>query len=133
MKNVLAKKGTGFYLEAVAVLFAIVGLISYSVAGQDSYGFVAGIDVLLVLGIVCGAVFCVKDFFRAGPILVMAFLGSATGLFLFSRFMYFAHQFYGIASDPMTGAMIATIVAFIGMLVFGILSAFFVWDKEESK
>lgn len=130
MKNILSKKGAGFYLQVLTILCAVVGLIAYTVAGQDSYGFVPAVDVLLVLGIVCGIVFCVKDFFRAGPILTMAFLGSAVGVFLLSRFMYYAHQFYGIASDPITGAMVATTVAFIGMLVFGMISAFFAWDKE---
>lgn len=130
MKNILSKKGAGFYLQVLTILCAVVGLIAYTIAGQDSYGFVPAVDVLLVLGIVCGIVFCVKDFFRAGPILTMAFLGSAVGVFLLSRFMYYAHQFYGIASDPITGAMVATTVAFIGMLVFGMISAFFAWDKE---
>lgn len=130
MKNILSKKGAGFYLQVLTILCAVVGLISYTVAGQDSYGFVPAVDVLLALGIVCGIVFSIKDFFRAGPILTMAFLGSAVGVFLLSRFMYYAHQFYGIASDPITGAMVATTVAFIGMLVFGMISAFFAWDKE---
>lgn len=133
MKNIFAKKGVGFYLQVITIIFAAVGLISYSIAGQDSYGFVPLVDVLLALGIVCGIVFCVKDFFRAGPIITVAFLGSAVGVFLLSRFMYYAHQFYGIASDPITGAMVATTVAFIGMLVFGIISAFFAWDKEGAK
>ena len=130
MKNILSKKGAGFYLQVLTILCAVVGLIAYTIAGQDSYGFVPAVDVLLALGIVCGIVFCVKDFFRAGPILTMAFLGSAVGVFLLSRFMYYAHQFYGIASDPITGAMVATTVAFIGMLVSGMISAFFAWDKE---
>ena len=130
MKNILSKKGAGFYLQVLTILCAVVGLIAYTVAGQDSYGFVPAVDVLLALGIVCGIVFCIKDFFRAGPILTMAFLGSAVGVFLLSRFMYYAHQFYGIASDPITGAMVATTVAFIGMLEFGMISAFFAWDKE---
>ena len=130
MKNILSKKGAGFYLQVLTILCAVVGLIAYTIAGQDSYGFVPAVDVLLALGIVCGIVFCVKDFFRAGPILTMAFLGSAVGVFLLSRFMYYAHQFYGIASDPITGAMVATTVAFIGMLVFGMISALFAWDKE---
>ena len=130
MKNILSKKGAGFYLQVLTILCAVVGLITYTVAGQDSYGFVPAVDVLLALGIVCGIVFSIKDFFRAGPILTMAFLGSAVGVFLLSRFMYYAHQFYGIASDPITGAMVATTVAFIGMLVFGMISAFFAWDKE---
>ena len=93
MKNILSKKGAGFYLQVLTILCAVVGLIAYTVAGQDSYGFVPAVDVLLALGIVCGIVFCVKDFFRAGPILTMAFLGSAVGVFLLSRFMYYAHQF----------------------------------------
>lgn len=130
MKNILSKKGAGFYLQVLTILCAVVGLIAYTVAGQDSYGFVPAVDVLLALGIVCGIVFSIKDFFRAGPILTMAFLGSAVGVFLLSRFMYYAHQFYGIASDPITGAMVATTVAFIGMLVFGMILAFFAWDKE---
>ena len=130
MKNILSKKGAGFYLQVLTVLCAVVGLIAYTLAGQDSYGFVPAVDVLLALGIVCGIVFSIKDFFRAGPILTMAFLGSAVGVFLLSRFMYYAHQFYGIASDPITGAMVVTTAAFIGMLVFGMISAFFAWDKE---
>lgn len=125
------KKGIGFYLQIATILFAIIGLISYTVAGQDSYGFVAGIDVLLVIGILAGVLFCCKDFFRAGPIVVMAFLGAAVAMFILSRFMYYSHQFYGIASDPMSGAMIVTTVAFIGMIVCNIISAFFSWDKEE--
>lgn len=130
MKNILSKKGAGFYLQVLTILCAVVGLIAYTIAGQDSYGFVPAVDVLLALGIVCGIVFSIKDFFRAGPILTMAFLGSAVGVFLLSRFMYYAHQFYGIASDPITGAMVVTTAAFIGMLVFGMISAFFAWDKE---
>lgn len=125
------KKGIGFYLQVATIVFAIIGLISYTIAGQDSYGFVAGVDVLLVIGILAGLLFCFKDFFRAGPIIVMAFLGAAAAVFILSRFMYYSHQFYGIASDPMSGSMIATTVAFIGMIVCNIVSAFFSWDKEE--
>lgn len=133
MKSLFEKKGIGFYLEVAAILFAVIGLIGYSVAGQDSYGFVAWVDVLLVIGIVCGLVFLFRDFFRAGPIIVMAFLGAAVGVFLLSRFMYYSHQIYQIASDPMSGSMICTTVAFIGMIVCGVASAFFDWDKEEAK
>ena len=50
-------------------------------------------------------------------------------VFLLSRFMYYSHQFYGIASDPMSGAMIATTIGFVGMLVCGIASAFFASEK----
>ena len=133
IKEFLGTKSVGFYLQAATILLAIVGLVSYSVAGTDSYGFVAGVDVLLVFGIAAGVVFSYKDFFRAGPIVVMAFLGSAIGLFLFSRFMYYSHQFYGLASDPMSGAMIATTIAFVGMLVCNVVSAFFPWEKGENK
>lgn len=133
MKVTFSKKGVGFYLQLVTILFAVVGLISYTIAGQDNYGFVPLVDVLLALGIVCGIVFSIKDFFHAGPIITVAFLGGATGVFLLSRFMYYAHQFYGIASDPITGAMVATTVAFVGMLVFGMISAFFIWDKEDAE
>ncbi|MBO4990382.1 MAG: hypothetical protein J6D37_08640 [Clostridia bacterium] len=129
MKEFLAKKRTGFYLQAITALFALVGLIAYSIAGQDSYGFVPMVDVLLALGIVAAVVFCIKDYFGIGPIVVMAFLGSAVGVFLLSRFMYYSHQFYGIASDPMSGAMIATTIGFVGMLVCGIASAFFASEK----
>lgn len=134
MKNFLAKKGIGFYLQLVTILFALVGLISYSVAGKDSYGLDAGVVVLLVLGIVVGLVFCFKDFFTAGPIIAMALFGGAVGLFLVSRFMYYSYLYFGVdASKSMSGAMMATTIAFVGMLVCGIVSAFFAWDKGGKK
>ena len=128
----IRKKGIGFYLQAACVVLAVITAIGYAVAGTDSYGFVPAVDVLLVCGIAAGVVFCAKDFFRLGPVVSMAFYGSAAGVFLYSRFMYYSHQYYGIASDPMTGAMILTTVSFIVLIVCGVVSAFFLTDKEEN-
>ncbi len=134
MKNLFNKKGVGFYLQLGTILFAIVGLISYLVAGQDSYGLDVGVVVLLALGIVVGLVFCIKDWFTAGPIIVMAFFGGAVGLFLVSRFMYYSYLYFGVdASSTISGAMLATTVSFVLMLVLGIVSAFFAWDKGGKK
>lgn len=133
MKFSLKNKKVGFYFGMIGVLFAIIGLISYSIAGQDSYGFVPTVDVLLVLGIVSGVVFGYRDFFGIGSIVTTAFLGSALGVFINSRFMYYSHQYYGIASDPITGAMIVTTIAFIGMILFVCISAFLGWEKGGKK
>ena len=93
-----------------------------------------GVVVLLALGIVVGLVFCIKDWFTAGPIIVMAFFGGAVGLFLVSRFMYYSYLYFGVdASSTISGAMLATTVSFVLMLVLGIVSAFFAWDKGGKK
>lgn len=129
IKNFIKGKGLGFYFAAVSIVFAVIALIAYSVAGQDSYGFVPAVVVLLAFGIVSCGVFAYRNFFRIGPMVAMAFFGGAAGVFVYSRFMYYSHQFYGIASDPITGAMVLATIAFIGMLLTGILSGFFKWDK----
>lgn len=130
MTEFIKSKSVGFYFAFVGLLFAVVGLIAYSIAGQDSYGFVPAVDVLLALGILSGGLFCFKNFLHIGPMVTMVFLGSALGVFLYSRFMYYSHQYYGIASDPITGAMVVTTVAFIGMIVCSVVSAFLKWEKE---
>lgn len=131
MKDFLKNKSAGFYLGAASVAFAIAAVISYTIAGQDSYGFVPAVDVLLILGVIAGMVFLYRDFMRIGPMVIVAFFGAALGVFIYSRFMYYSHQFYGIASDPMTGAMIACSVTFVGTVLFGVISAFVRWEKEE--
>lgn len=126
----IKKKGIGFYLQAACVVLAVITAIGYAVAGTDSYGFVPMVVVLLVLGIAAGIVFCIRDFLGLGPVVTMAFYGAAAGVFIYSRFMYYSHQYYGIASDPMSGAMILTTVAFIALIVCSIVGAFFLTDKE---
>lgn len=131
MKDFLKNKSTGFYLGAASVAFAIAAVISYTIAGRDSYGFVPAVDVLLILGVIAGMLFLYRDFMRIGPMVIVAFFGAALGVFIYSRFMYYSHQFYGIASDPITGAMIACSVTFAGTVLFGVISAFVRWEKEE--
>ena len=129
MKNFIKNKKAGFYFAAASIVFAVIGLIAYSVAGQDSYGFAPAVVVLLALGIVCCGAFAYRNFFGIGPLAAMAFYGGAAGVFIYSRFMYYSHQFYGIASDPITGAMVVSTVAFAGLLITGMLSGFFKWEK----
>lgn len=131
MKEFLKNKGMGFYFGAVSVTFAIAAIISYTIAGQDGYGFVPTVDAFLALGVIVGMVFLYRDFMRIGPMVITAFFGTAFGIFIYSRFMYYSHQFYGIASDPITGAMIACSVTFAGALIFGMISAFVRWEKED--
>lgn len=133
MKNFLLNKKSGFYFAAAGILFALVGLISYSIAGTDSYGFVPMVDVLLAIGIALGVLFAYRDFFGIGSMVMIAFFGSALGVFINSRFMYYSHQFYGIASDPITGAMVVTTIAFIGMIVCVCISAFLGLEKGGDK
>ncbi len=133
MKSFISSKGIGFWFAVASELFALMGLISYSIAGQDAFGFMPAIVVFLVLGIAVGIIFGWRNFLRIGPMVMMIFFGGAASVFVYSRFMYFSHLFYGIASDPITGAMVVSTVAFIGMLVACALSGFFKWEKEEEK
>lgn len=129
MKEFLKNKGVGFWCGAASMVFALIGLIAYAVAGQDSYGFAPAVVVLLALGIVAGGAFAYRNFFNIGPMVVMAFFGGAAGVFVYSRFMYFSHQFYGIASDPITAAMVVATVALAAMLVANAAAAFCKWEK----
>ncbi len=131
MSGILKNKRPGVFVNLIATAFALAALIAYSVAGQDSYGFVPAVDVLLGLGIVASLVFTWHDFFGFGPAVVMALFGAGFAVFLNSRFMYYSHQYYGIASDPITTAMIVTTVAFAGMIVFEIISAFMRWEGNR--
>ncbi len=130
MKTFLAKKGIGFYLMGLAVVLAIGGIVSYSIAGGDSFGFEPLVVVFLSLAVLSGVVFGVKNFFGAGSLVVTAFLCVAVGVFLNDRFMYYSHLYYGIASEPITVAMIFTTIFFIAMVVLSVSSAFFRQDKE---
>lgn len=131
MSNILKDKKPGAFINLAAAVFALVALIAYSVAGQDSYGFVPAVAVLLGLGIIAALVFTWHDFFEFGPVVTMAFFGAGFAVFLNSRFMYFSHQYYGIASDPITAAMIVTVAAFAGMIVLEIVSAFMRWEGNR--
>lgn len=131
MKTFLKNKKIGFYLNLAAVVCAVVGMAAYAAAGKDSYGFVPNVNLLLGLGAAAGVVFSIRDFGGVGPVVTAALMGSGVGVFLNSRFMYYAHQFYQIASDPITPAMIVTTAAFICMLVCVIASGFFRWEEKR--
>jgi len=133
MKASLKHKGPGCWVNFAAAAFAAVGMVAYAIAGRDSYGFVAWVEVLLALGIVSAIVFGVRDFLTAGPVVTAALFGGAVGVFLNSRFMYYSHQFYGIASDPITGAMVVTTIALAGMLLLEIVSGFMRWEGKEGQ
>ncbi len=122
-------KTFGFYCNLIAAAFAIVSIAAYSVAGQDSYGFVPLVVILLGLGVLSALFFGWHDFLSLGPVITMLFMGAGLGVFLNSRFMYYAHQYYGIASDPISGAMIVTTIALAGMILFEMISAFFLWEE----
>ncbi len=130
MKTFLSKKSTGFYLMEVAALSALGGIISYSIAGNDSFGFVPLVVVFLALSVVAGVVFGIKNVLGLGPIVISALSCVAVGIFINDRFMYYSHLFYGIASEPITVEMVFTTVLFIIMIVSSVVSAFFVTDKE---
>ena len=131
MKNFLKNKKTGFYLNLGAVAFAVIGMIAYAAAGKDSYGFVPLVNNLLGLGAAAGLIFGIRDVGGIGPVVTAALMGSGVGVFLNSRFMYYAHQYYKIASDPITTAMIVTTVALIGMLLLVIASGFCRWEEKR--
>ncbi len=131
MKNFLQNKKLGFYLNLGAVAFAVIGIIAYAAAGQDSYGYVPMVNILLGLGVLSGLVFSIRDFGGIGPVVTMALMGAGVGMFLNSRFMYYAHQFYNIASDPITAAMIVTTVALIAMVVLEVASGFVRWEEKR--
>ena len=96
-----------------------------------SYGFVPLVEVFLALGIISAAIFSWRDFFGFGPVVTMAFFAAGFGVFLNSRFMYYSHQYYKIASDPISVSMIITTIGMIGMLFFELISAFMSWEKER--
>lgn len=131
MKTFLKNKKIGFYLNLGAVACAVIGMIAYAAAGQDSYGYVPMMNVLLGLGVAAGLIFSIRDFGDVGPVVTAALLGSGVGVFLNSRFMYYAHQYYKIASDPITTAMIVTTAAQIGMLLLVIASGFCRWEEKR--
>lgn len=131
MKKAFQDLTAGKILNLAAAAFAAVALIGYSIAGQDSYGFVPMVDVFLVLGIVSALVFSVKDVLGLGSIVTIVCFSISFSVFIYSRFMYYAHQYYGIASDPISAAMIAATAGFAGMLLCELVSGFLSWGKER--
>ena len=128
MKDI-AKKSTGFYLLAGAVLFCVIGLIAYWIAGNDVFGLQPMVLVFLALAAVAGVIFCVKDFYGLGPIVVTILISIAFGYLFNARFMYFSHIFYGISSEALSASMLITVISFAAALVLSITSAFL---KKES-
>ena len=126
----LRNRNAGSILNLIAAAFALAALIAYTIAGKDSYGFVPLVDVLLAAGIFSALVFSARDFFDCGSLVTMALFAAAFSVFLNSRFMYYSHQYYGIASDPITPAMMATTVAMIGMILFEMIAGFLRWGKK---
>jgi hypothetical protein len=133
MKDFISKKGPGFYLMAADLIFVLLGIIAYAQAGQDSFGFVPAVVVLLVVAFAAGLVCCWKDFFECGSLLVAILICLAFGYFINDRYIYYAHLYFHIASEPITGAMVVTTVAFIGMLVISLVGPFFDIDKQAKK
>ena len=131
MAKLLKGKKIGAYFNLVAAAFAIVALIGYAFAGKDSYGFVPMVVILLALGVVSALVFTWHDFYEFGPVVTMIFFAAGFGVFLNSRFMYYSHQYYKIASDPISTAMIVTTIGMIGMLLFELVSAFMCWEEKR--
>lgn len=131
MKTFFQNKKAGVYFNLAAAIFAVVTLIAYAVAGQDSYGFVPMVDVLLGLGVVSALVFSWRDFGGFGPVVTMALFGGSFGMFLNSRFMYFSHQYYGIASAPITTSMVITTAGFVGLLLLELISGFMCWEGKR--
>ena len=88
MKKAFQDLTAGKILNLAAAAFAAVALIGYSIAGQDSYGFVPMVDVFLVLGIVSALVFSVKDVLGLGSIVTIVCFSISFSVFIYSRFMY---------------------------------------------
>ena len=131
MAKILKDKRAGVYFNLIAAFFCVIAMIGYAFAGQDSYGFVPLVEVFLALGIISAAISSWRDFFGFGPVVTMAFFAAGFGVFLNSRFMYYSHQYYKIASDPISVSMIITTIGMIGMLFFELISAFMSWEKER--
>ena len=132
MKNIFHDKTAGVLCNLIAAAFAVVAMIAYAVAGRDSYGFVPMVEILLGFGVLSALIFSWHDFSEFGPLVTMLFFGSGFSVFLNSRFMYYSHQFYKIASDPITTAMIITTIALIGMIIFEIISGFMRWGEKRN-
>ena len=132
MNKLLKNKTAGVYLNLIAAVFAIIAMIGYAAAGRDSYGFVPRVEILLALGVISALVFSWRDFFGFGPVVTMAFLAAGFSVFLNSRFMYYSHQYYGIASDPISAAMVITTIGFAGMILFELISAFLRWGEKRA-
>lgn len=132
MNSILKNKTPGVYLNLIAAMFAVLAMIGYATAGRDSYGFVPLVIILLALGVISALIFSWRDFFGFGPVVTMAFFAAAFAVFLNSRFMYYSHQYYGIASDPISTAMIVTTIGFAGMILFELISAFMRWEEKRA-
>ena len=128
----LRNRNAGSILNLISAAFAVAALIAYTIAGKDSYGFVPLVDVLLAAGIISALVFSARDFFECGSLVTMAFFAAAFSVFLNSRFMYYSHQYYGIASDPISTAMIVTTIGFAVMILFELISAFMRWEEKRA-
>jgi hypothetical protein len=126
----LKNRSAGTCLNLVATAFALIALVAYTIAGKDSYGFVPLVDVLLAAGIASAVIFTARDFFECGSIITMILFAAGFSVFLKSRFMYYSHQYYGIASDPITPAMIVTTAAMIGMILFEMAAGFLRWGRK---
>ena len=131
IKEFFEKKSIGFYLLLGAILCAIIGLITYSVGAQDTYGFEPMVVVMLIIAIVAGLVFAYKDFYNAGSIVVSALMCVAAGIFFNARFIYFSYMYYGVGSDDLSAAMVITVIFLVVMILACVASAFFKHEKAK--
>lgn len=131
----MGKKITlGFIFESIALLFALIAMVGYTIAGKkDGLGFVQAVDIFLILGITFGIIFLIKDFFELGPIISTSFLSLGFGLFINNRFMYYSHLYYGISSDPLSVEMLFATVGFVGMFLFSFIAAFLTWNYNKKE
>lgn len=129
----LKNKSLGVKINLIAACFAALTMVAYAIAGRDSYGFVPLVEILLGLGILASVLLSARDLLGFGPIVTMAIYGAAFAVFINSRFMYYAHQYYGIASNPITASMIVTTAGFAGMILFGCVSGFMTWGERDAK
>lgn len=130
MKEKRTVRTPGVLCNWIACGFAVFTMIAYAVAGRDSYGLRPMVLFLLGIGVILGILLSKRDFLDLGSVIVMACFGAAFGVFINSRFMYYAHQYYGIASDPITVPMILTTIGFVGIILCEIISAFMRWGEK---
>lgn len=127
----IKKKGIGFYVGILAVIFALLCMIFCCVTGSDRNDLTGGIVALLVLGLIFDIVALFVDF-HSVPILVGAVLTGCGFITLVDgRLNNMGLILNGVIEDTIPGIFIAAIVMGVLAMIACCVVAFMGTEKKE--
>lgn len=131
LKKFFAGKGIGFYAEAGALLFALLGMILFFVTmnlQENMYAFMA---VIMVISLLLGTVCLVKDFFGAVSILAVTFYFLSGLFFLVTQLENIGYAITNTnIGDGIMPSFVAGMVMYAVSIVLGIAAVFFSQEKK---